>query len=58
MTETTKYCITCNRDGHTYLECDRVNFFDFVGAAFGLPSLTSGKTPEQIAYDWEHRNDN
>jgi len=44
----TKSCISCDKDGHTYLECEEVPFFGLVAVAFGLPTkpfcgLTEGE---------------
>jgi hypothetical protein len=44
----TKYCITCKQDGHTYLECPRVNFFDLFGSALGLGSMATGESAHQL----------
>ena len=47
-----KHCITCRKDGHTYLECPEVNFFSVFCGAVGVepiigPSLKD--TSEGIA---------
>jgi hypothetical protein len=35
MTE--KHCLSCHQDGHTYLECQSINFFDLIACAAQLP---------------------
>ena len=42
-----KTCITCSADGHTYLECPRVNFADLLCAALGAPNLSTGENAAQ-----------
>jgi hypothetical protein len=32
-----KYCISCHQEGHTYLECQSIDFFDLIACAFQLP---------------------
>lgn len=44
----TKFCITCKAEGHTYLECERVPFFNLFSAAIGVPVLC-GKQPDELA---------
>lgn len=49
----TQFCISCNQEGHTYLECEAVPFFGLVAGAFGLPTkpfcgLDEGELIEQI----------
>jgi len=41
-----KHCVTCDEDGHTYLECPRVNFGDLLMASFGMRPI--GTTPEAL----------
>jgi len=41
-----KHCVTCDVDGHTYLECPRVNFGDLLMAGFGMRPI--GTTPEAL----------
>jgi hypothetical protein len=45
-----KFCITCEEEGHTYLECKKVGFFDLIAGCVGVP-LPSGKTTEQLKKD-------
>jgi hypothetical protein len=44
----TKHCITCKQDGHTYLECPSLNFFDLFAASMGLPKLDTGESAQQL----------
>ena len=44
----TKHCITCEQDGHTYLECERLNFFDLFSAAARLPSISTGESAQEL----------
>lgn len=37
MNDITKFCITCNKEGHHYNECPTVPFWSLVTASFGLP---------------------
>jgi hypothetical protein len=32
-----KHCISCHQAGHTYLECQSINFFDLIACSFQLP---------------------
>jgi len=43
--EIVKHCITCEEDGHTYLECRKAPFASIVADAFGLP-VAPPKPPE------------
>jgi hypothetical protein len=36
-----KHCISCHQEGHTYLECQSINFFDLIACAFQLPIVQS-----------------
>ena len=43
-----RLCITCGEEGHTYLECPKVNFFDLFAASFGLPDITTGESADEL----------
>ena len=45
----TKFCVTCKAEGHTYLECPRVDFFSLLEAAFGFePVPIGGQSRESL----------
>ena len=47
MSEITKFCITCEREGHTYLECPELSFGDILCSAFGIANIPEGKTAQE-----------
>ena len=36
---TDKFCVSCNRSGHTYQECDCIPFGGLLCGALGLPDI-------------------
>jgi hypothetical protein len=32
-----KHCLSCHQDGHTYLECQSIDFFGLISCAAQLP---------------------
>jgi hypothetical protein len=43
-----KFCLSCKKPGHTYLECPGVNFFDMLGATLGVPNLVTGESAQEL----------
>lgn len=35
----TKFCISCNQEGHHYNECKEVPFYSLLAATIGLPDI-------------------
>lgn len=42
----TKFCVSCKKDGHTYLECREQPFADMLCQAFGVPNLLTQQTKD------------
>jgi hypothetical protein len=47
-----KHCISCHQAGHTYLECQSIDFFDLIACAFQLP-ITESVDKAKLAAELE-----
>lgn len=55
MPDLTPHCVMCREDGHTYMECPRVNFWDLTAGVFGL-AMPSGKSTAEVAAELQKLN--
>ena len=44
----TKFCVTCEQDGHTYLECPEVSFLDMFMGSINMPNLMTGESANEL----------
>lgn len=45
-----QHCVSCDEDGHTYLECQKLPFFSLAAYAFGVAPL-GGPSREELAVE-------
>ena len=42
------FCISCGKDGHTYIDCEIVPFFETLSNAMTLPDILKPEIPKQL----------